>query len=145
MAQLFKESVYNPESRLFAIGFYDGADIPYTDFATHFGDPYKMSYFSAPDAVWTKFKGAGAYGDFWQGNSAAIEWGIQERKIFILNVSQTITDRRTSTYTFAEMKLLGLPESNYIRVPLKGGEYEAFIPAELIDQYDYYLPPALRP
>jgi hypothetical protein len=47
--------------------------------------------------------------------------------------------------TRAEIKLLNLLENDYVSIPLKGGEYQAIIPAELMGQYGYYLPPELRP
>ena len=141
-----RASILNPDSKLFSIGYGESAEIPYDELATHFGPDYKMSYFSLTDERWAKYKDADAMGDFWQVNREAIEWGIEERKIFILNVDYDLAtnqfdDISSGKFTFAEIRTIEFPENDY--TVIRNGEHAFFVPDELLDSYQSYLPPAL--
>lgn len=146
ITQLKKESIQNPNSRLFSIGYGKDAPIPFNKFAEHFGDDYKMSFLGVSDTNWQRFDNAKAYGDFWKFNSDAIEWGIEERKIFILNVPYDLATNpspsSTKRFSLAEIRLIEMPANSYTRI--EKGEYSFFVPNELLDSYEDYLPPELK-
>ncbi len=144
--QLMGESIQNPDSKLFSIGYGKDAEIPFDKMANRFGDEYKMSFLSMPDSKWAKYNEARAYGDFWEVNSDAIEWGIEERKIFVLNVDYDLAadssnPLSTRRFTYAELKLIENPVNNYTMVT--NGKYSFFVPNELLDTYENFLPPEL--
>ena len=144
--QLRKESIQNPDSKLFSIGYGKDAKIPFDKMASNFGDDYKMGFLGMPDSKWTKYGETGAYGDFWEVNSDVVEWGIEQRKIFVLNVDYDLATDATNPsstrrFTYAELKLIERPVNNYTLV--NNGEYSFFVPNELLDTYEDFLPPEL--
>jgi hypothetical protein len=145
ITELRRESIQNPDSKLFSIGYGKDAQIPFGEMANRFSD-YEMSYLSMPDSQWTQYAESGAYGDFWEVNSDAIEWGMEERKIFVLNVDYNLATNpanplATSRFTYGELRLIEKPTNNYTMVT--SGEYSFFVPNELLDQYKDFLPPEL--
>jgi hypothetical protein len=122
-------SVHNLDSPLFAIGFGggEGVDVPYGEFAKR----HNMGQFAAQDQVWRQFAEAGAYGDFWQVNSGAIELAMMDRKIFVLNVPYREAVSKTGRYTLPEIRLI--ESGNYLRRTVGG--YDFLVPAELVDDY----------
>jgi hypothetical protein len=144
--QIRGESVQNPDSKLFSIGYGRDAKIPFDEMANRFGDEYEMSFLSMSDSKWAQYGDAKAYGDFWEVNSDAIEWGIDERKIFVLNVDYNLASdasnpSSTRRFTYAELKLVENPKNNYTII--QNGEYSFFVPDELLDTYENFLPPEL--
>ena len=64
-----------------------------------------------PDSKWARYNDAKAYGDFWEVNRDAIEWGIEERKIFVLNIDYDLATNSenplsTKQFTYAELELI---------------------------------------
>jgi hypothetical protein len=145
ITQLRKDSIQNPESKLFSLGYGKDAKIPFNEMATRFGDEYKMGLLAMPEEKWAKYGDAQAYGDFWEVNRDAIEWGIEERKIFVLNIDYGLATRSqassTRRFTYAELKVIENPINNYTTI--ENGDYAFFVPDELQDTYKDFLPPEL--
>jgi hypothetical protein len=125
------------ENKLFAIGFIKDAPLPYFEFADGLSKP--AAYFRNDD-LWRKMKNAGALGNYWQIVSAALERSMEQRKIFISNVSlKLIEDPKYShKITLAEVRLILLPGNKYRR--FTHGPYEVFAPQELGEAYKSHLP-----
>jgi hypothetical protein len=140
-----KELIANPDSKLFSIGYGRDAKIPFDKMANNF-EGHPMTFLSVPETRWEVFSKEKAYGDFWAINTDAIEWGIEERKIFVLNVnyknaSDELNPLATRRFTFAELKIIERPKNNYTLIA--NGEYSFFVPNELLDTYKSYLPSEL--
>lgn len=105
-----------------------------------------MSFLGLSDTNWQRFDNAQAYGDFWELNSDAIEWGVEERKIFILNIPYDLASNpspsSTKRFTNAEIHLIEMPGNSYTRIDK--GEHSFFVPNELLSSYQDYLPPELK-
>jgi hypothetical protein len=125
------------EHKLFAIGFIRDVPISYFAFADSLSRP--AAYFRN-DELWRKLKNAGALGNYWQIVSAALERSMEQRKIFISNVSMNLIEdpKYSHKITLAEVRLILLPGNKYTR--FSHGSYEVFAPQELGDAYKSYLP-----
>jgi len=143
--QLRIESIQNAESKLFAIGYGKDAKIPFDKMGDHF-DGHPMAFVSVPENKWAKYEGGAAYGDFWEVNRDIIEWGIQERKLFVSNIPYGVATNpspsSTRRFTRAEISLIEMPSNGYTVV--EHGDFAVFVPNELIDSYNNFLPPELR-
>lgn len=135
---LLKESIVNPDSNVVVLGY--GADSAKPYFIL--GEEITGSYLSLTPETWMPFENARA--TFWTDlNMPFVEMAIENRKIFIFNVEyDVITDpANVRRFSLPELRLIELEKNNYVRV--KVGEYDAFIPSELLDTYEQYLHPSL--
>ena len=125
------------ENKLFAIGFIKDAPLPYYEWAERLSRP--TAYFRN-DELWKTMKNAGALGNYWRIVSAALERAMDQRKIFVSNVSmELINDPKFShKITLAEVRLIELPGNKYKR--FSHGPYEVFAPQEIRETYESYLP-----
>jgi hypothetical protein len=147
IVQLRKDSIQNADSRLFSIGYGRDAKIPFDKMGNHF-DGYPMAFVSVPAEKWARYEDTGAYGDFWdwEVNRDIIEWGTEERKIFVLNMPyDVVTDldpRYSRKFSLAEVNQIEMPTNSYTMK--KHGEYAVFVPNELVDTYNDFLPAEMR-
>ncbi len=142
ITELRRQSIQNPDSPLFSIGYGRDAEIPFGEMANKF-DNYPMSFLDMPASEWKKYEDAGAYGDFWEINSDAIEWAMEERKIFVLNVNYELATRSTDPnatrrFTYAELKLIDKIDDGYTLVPY--GKYSFLVPDEHLDDFEDFVP-----
>jgi hypothetical protein len=129
------ESLIRPDSNVVVLGYGNGVAKPYYVL----GEEVKGSYLSLSAEAWAPFENARA--NFWKDiNAPVIEEAIEDRKVFLFNVEyDVITNPRNSErFSLPELRLIELEKNNYVKVPVE--EYTAFVPIELLDTYDQYLP-----
>jgi hypothetical protein len=134
---ILTQSIVRPDSKIVVLGYGDGAK-PYYELS----DDIEGSHLSLSSETWAPFDKARA--NFWADiNAPFIEKSVQDRKIFLFNITTDIVEDPANVRRFSlpELRLIELEKNNYVSVPV--GEYTAFVPMELMDTYEQYLDPSL--
>jgi hypothetical protein len=132
------QSIKNPNSKVVVLGYGNGSTKPYFIL----GDEINGSFLSLGSEAWMPFENARA-NFFLDVNAPFIEMAIENRKIFLFNVeyNELINPANARRFSLPELRLIELQKNNYRQVPV--GKYTAFIPAELLNTYEQYLPAQL--
>jgi hypothetical protein len=128
--KIMKDSIQNPNSNVVVLGYGGGSAEPYYKL----GERIKACFLSLSEKSWAPFENARAA--FWKLiNEPFIEDTIKQRKIMLFNVPRkTIVDPlNAGRFSLPELKLIELPENNYLRVEF--GDYDVYVPKEL--EYSY--------
>jgi hypothetical protein len=91
------------------------------------------------EEAWKPF--AEAKANFWTDvNSPFLEKAIEDRKIFLFNIETKVIEDPANIRRFSlpELRLIEMEKNNYVQVPV--GQYSAFVPIELLDTFEQYLP-----
>lgn len=133
---ILEKSIVNPDSKVVVLGYGSNVARPYYQL----GEDIKGCYLSLSKEAWAPFDNARA--NFWTDiNAPFLEKAIKERKVFLFNIeSDVIKDpKNIERFSLPELNLIEMTKNNYVEVPVKEG-YTAFVPSELLETYEEYLP-----
>jgi len=124
---LLQQSLENTESNEFALGYFDPNKVNgYVELA----DKRKATKLSMPQSLYESVGFEDGTGDFWQVNRAAIQYGIDKRKTFVLSTDLETILSNPQKYTYAEIQMILQPGSGYVHIRKDG--YDMLIPNELL-------------
>lgn len=132
------KSTVRPNSKIVVLGYGNGCAKPYYALS----EEIKGCHLSLSSEDWAPFDSAKA--NFWTDmNAPFIEKAIEDRKIFLFNIeSDVILDpANVRRFSLPELRLIEIKKNNYVQLPI--GEYNAFVPIELLDEYEQHLPAKL--
>ena len=135
---ILTQSIVRPDSKVVVLGYGGGSAKPYYTLS----DEIKGCHISLSAETWAPFENARA--NFWADiNAPFLEKAIEDRKIFLFNIEHKVitNPRNAERFSLPELRFIELEKNNYVNVPV--GEYTAFIPIELLDTYEQYLPASL--
>jgi hypothetical protein len=121
------------------LGFGGGVEKPYYVLSDEIGG----CHLSLSGEDWAPYDNARA--NFLRDiNIPFIEKGIEERKVFLFNIDKKVIvdPKNIERFSLPELRLIELQKNNYVQVPVK--DYTAYVPVELIDTYEQFLPASLR-
>ena len=122
---LLEQSIQNPKSEEFVLGYFDPNKVNgYLELA----EKRKAINLSMPQELYEKVGFESGTGDFWQVNRAAIQYGIDNRKTFVLSTDLDTILSNPDKYTYAEIKMILQPGAGYVHV-FKDG-FDMLVPAE---------------
>ena len=132
------QSIKRPESSVVVLGYGKGVAKPYFTLS----DEINGCHLSLSSDVWSPFENAKA--NFWTGiNAPFIEKAIENRKVFLFNINydEIVDAVNVDRFSLPELRLIEMEINNYVSVPV--GDYAAYVPIELLDTYEQYLPASL--
>jgi hypothetical protein len=125
VSNLLEQSLQNPESDEFVIGYFDPSEANgYVEVAGQ----RNATHLSMPQPLYNKVGFQDGTGDFWPVNRGAIQRGIDQRQTFVLSTDLQTILSNPGKFTYAEIKMIMHPGSNYIHVFRDG--YDMLVPAE---------------
>jgi hypothetical protein len=124
---LLDQSLENIESNEFVLGYFDPNQV---DGYIELADQRKAIKLSMPESLYEQVGFQDGTGDFWQVNRAAIQYGVDERKTFVLSTDFDTIMSNPEKYTYAEVQMILQPGNGYVRVKKDG--YDMLIPSELL-------------
>lgn len=124
---LLGASLQRPESNEFVVGYFDPERV---DGYEEVADARNATKLSMPQPLYKETGFQDNTGDFWPINRAAIQYGIDNRKTFVLSTSMDTILSNPEKYTYAEIKMILHPSSGYTYVYQSG--YDMLVPTELL-------------
>ena len=120
---LLSQSLHRVESHEFALGYFDPNKV---DGYLELAEKRQVGFLEMDESLYNQvgFKD----GDFWQINRAAIQYGMDQRKTFVLSTPLSTILSNPGKFTFAEIQMILHPANNYIHIHKDG--YDMLIPAE---------------
>jgi len=132
------QSIKRPDSNIVVLGYGKGVPKPYYTLS----DEIEGCHLSLSSNTWSPFENAKA--NFWTRiNTPFIENAIENRKMFLFNINydEIVDPVNVDRFSLPELRLIEMETNNYVSVPV--GDYTAYVPIELLDTYEQYLPASL--
>jgi hypothetical protein len=124
---LLNESVHNTHSSEFVLGYFDPNKVSgYIEVAEN----RTAIHLKMEQSLYNQVGFKNGTGDFWQINRAAIQYGLDKRKIFVLSTDLQTILSNPSKFTYAEIQMILHPGNNYVHIYKDG--YDMLVPAELL-------------